>query len=106
MRTSVMSAKPFRRWEFEDWSALRTARWPEESADHRSELEACFAGENPMLQACLVFEEASHLVAFIELSVRGIAEGSDSAEVARGANPPGTVEVPGWLFRRSLCPPQ
>jgi aminoglycoside 6'-N-acetyltransferase I len=53
---------------------LRHALWPDGSeADHRREIERCFAG--PQSAPVLVAEDRSGLLGFAELSIRPYAEG-------------------------------
>jgi aminoglycoside 6'-N-acetyltransferase I len=73
--------RPARREDRDGWLALRTALWPEADVEAlRLEIEDWFWSGNRDTQ-CIVAEEHGELLGFIELSVRGYAEGCESDRV-------------------------
>lgn len=63
------------------WRRLRASLWPETpDAAHAIDIQRFFWSSGPD-DACLVAEEEGALVGFIELSIRGYAEGCDTDRV-------------------------
>ncbi|MFN8666160.1 MAG: aminoglycoside 6'-N-acetyltransferase [Gemmatimonadaceae bacterium] len=73
--------RPVTRADATTWCALRTALWPEGSAEeHAMEIERFFwSAEAPA--ACLVAEMEDGVVGFVELSIRTYAEGCDTDRI-------------------------
>lgn len=67
------------------WAQMRAALWPEETdAEHRREIDQCFAGEFPRWPwgAFVAEDEAGRVIGFAEVSVRPYAQGCESTRVA------------------------
>jgi aminoglycoside 6'-N-acetyltransferase I len=67
--------RPVARADADAWCALRTALWPDGSADeHALEIERFFwSSDDPA--ACLVAECAGQVIGFAELAIRSHADG-------------------------------
>ena len=85
----MIRVRPAERTDARPWLALRRALWPDGSeTEHREEIERYFAGGGGE-QAVLLAQDASgRIIGFVEMSIRGYAEGCRSDRVAY---------VEGWL---------
>lgn len=67
--------RPVTRADAAVWCTMRTALWPEGPAEeHAMEIERFFWSTSDPV-ACLVAETADGIVGFVELAIRGYAEG-------------------------------
>lgn len=73
--------RPARRDDLDAWASMRSALWPTANPrELRTEIEGWFwSGDRDV--HCIVAEEEGRLVGFIELSIRGYAEGCDTDRV-------------------------
>jgi aminoglycoside 6'-N-acetyltransferase I len=70
-----VAVRPVARTDADAWCALRTALWPEGSADeHALEIARFFwSSDDPV--TCLVAESAGQVIGFAELAIRSHADG-------------------------------
>ncbi len=75
-----MNIRPVDKADAAEWLRMRTTLWP---GDHTSEIEEFFrSGGSPLLAAVLVAERSpSGLCGFLEIGLRGYAEGCESSPV-------------------------
>ena len=67
--------------DIDEWSAMRTALWPETPDHHHQEINAFFAGESIDIVEMFIAEINKSPVGFIELNMRNFAEGSREPKV-------------------------
>lgn len=63
------------------WSRMRDALWPGSAATNPIEIEQYFSDQPGQIKACFLVIENEKPVGFIELNIRGYAEGSMQTEV-------------------------
>lgn len=67
--------------DIDEWSAMRTALWPETPDHHHQEINAFFAGESIDIVEMFIVEINKTPIGFIELNIRNFAEGSREPKV-------------------------
>lgn len=67
--------------DIEHWCNMRTALWPDDQASHQAEIHNFFSDKSHNIHECLLVEAAGIPIGFLELSLRGYAEGSENSEV-------------------------
>ena len=63
------------------WSRMRDALWPDAAPTNSDAIAQFFAGESIHITVCLLAIAEELPVGFIELNLRGYAEGSHAAEI-------------------------
>lgn len=62
--------------DLEQWSAMRTALWPQTHEGHVSEIKEYFAGSSIDIVQAYIVADGPEIIGFLELNLRNFAEGS------------------------------